>query len=145
MSQSRLDRALEQWSEVLGSDYVITGAAPLRAAETGTFATGHRIPAIVRPSNRAEVQECLRIATRWQVAVYPISGGKNWGYGSACRPPTVALCWISGAWTALWISAKNWHMLPWSPASHRPNCSPFCGNGAPRYGWIPRAPARIAA
>jgi 4-cresol dehydrogenase (hydroxylating) len=82
MSPARLDSALGQWAEVVGSDYVITGAAPLRAAETGTFATGHRIPAIVRPANRAEVQECLRIATRWQVPVYPISGGKNWGYGS---------------------------------------------------------------
>jgi 4-cresol dehydrogenase (hydroxylating) len=82
MSQSMLDNALGQWAEVVGPDYVVTGAVPLRAAETGTFATGHRIPAIVRPANRAEVQECLRIANRWQMPVYPISGGKNWGYGS---------------------------------------------------------------
>jgi 4-cresol dehydrogenase (hydroxylating) len=82
MSQSRLDNALGQLAEVVGSEYVVTGAVPLRAAETGTFATGRRIPAIVRPANRSEVQECLRIATRWQMPVYPISGGKNWGYGS---------------------------------------------------------------
>jgi 4-cresol dehydrogenase (hydroxylating) len=82
MIQASLDSALGQWAEVVGADFVITGAAPLRAAETGTFASGHRIPAIVRPANRAEVQECMRIATRWQVPVYPISGGKNWGYGS---------------------------------------------------------------
>jgi len=28
------------------------------------------------------VQECLRIANRYGIPVYPISSGKNWGYGS---------------------------------------------------------------
>ena len=74
--------AIRQWAGAIGSDYVITSAADLRAAETGTFATGHSIPAIIRPADRAEVQECLRIANRWRVPVYPVSSGRNWGYGS---------------------------------------------------------------
>src|SRR5450755_2598671 len=82
MYANRSAGAARQWADVVGPENVITDGASLRAAETGTFATGHRIPAIVRPANRAEVQECMRIATRWQVPVYPISGGKNWGYGS---------------------------------------------------------------
>ena len=82
MSQDH-DAALREWAQVVGVDHVVTAAAPLRAAETSTFATRQRIPAIVRPANRAEVQECLRIATRRQVPVYPISSGKNWGYGSS--------------------------------------------------------------
>lgn len=75
--------AARQWAEVVGPENVITDSNALRTAETGTFATSHGIPAIVRPANRAEVQECLRIANRLGTPVYPISSGKNWGYGSS--------------------------------------------------------------
>ena len=83
MSQTNHEAAFREWAQVVGVDHVITAAARLREAETGTFATGHRIPAIVRPASRVEVQECLRIAARRRVPVYPISSGKNWGYGSS--------------------------------------------------------------
>ena len=82
MIQVQQDAALREWSQAVGAQNVITTPAALRAAETGTFATRHRIPAIVRPASRGEVQECMRIATRRRVPVYPISSGKNWGYGS---------------------------------------------------------------
>ncbi len=74
--------AIEEWRAVVGEEHVIIAAADLCAAESGTFHTGNRVPAIVRPRNRREVQECLRIANRRRAAVYPISGGRNWGYGS---------------------------------------------------------------
>src|SRR5689334_18010189 len=74
--------AMLDFISVVGEANVSTHAADLRAAERGTYPTGHRIPAIVRPANRAEVQECLRIANRRRCAVYPISSGRNWGYGS---------------------------------------------------------------
>ena len=76
------DSVLLEWAHAVGPENVITDASSLRAAETGTFATDRQIPAIVRPADREEVQECLRIANRWQTPVYPISSGKNWGYGS---------------------------------------------------------------
>src|SRR5215467_7191639 len=82
MHYSDYDSAIRHWISVVGQDHVITSAPQLAAAETGTFPTGHRIPAIVRPANRAEVQECMRVANRWHVPVYPISSGRNWGYGS---------------------------------------------------------------
>ena len=74
--------AAAQWAQAVGPENVITDASCLRVAETGTFVTEQRIPAIVRPADREEVQECLRIANRCGVPVYPISSGKNWGYGS---------------------------------------------------------------
>jgi 4-cresol dehydrogenase (hydroxylating) len=82
MRHSDYDSAIGHWASVVGAENVTTSTAQLIAAETGTFATGHRIPAIVRPANRTEVQECMRIANRWNVPVYPISSGRNWGYGS---------------------------------------------------------------
>jgi len=84
------DSVLLEWAKVIGPANVITGEGPLHEAETGTFATGHRIPAIVRPGSRQEVQECLRIANRSGTPVYPISSGKNWGYGS--RMPAADNC-----------------------------------------------------
>ena len=86
------DSALYDWTTLVGPANVTTGLAELRAAETGTFATSNRIPAIVRPANREEVQECLRIANRHDIPVYPISSGKNWGYGS--RVPTADGCML---------------------------------------------------
>lgn len=78
--------ALESWIGLLGADFVVSDAASLRAAETATFATTQRIPAILRPANREQVQECLRIANRFHAPLYPVSSGKNWGYGSRVPP-----------------------------------------------------------
>ena len=78
----QLEAALRDWALAVGAENVVTQAATLRAAETGTFASDHHVPAIVRPASREEVQECLRIANRYGCPLYPISSGKNWGYGS---------------------------------------------------------------
>src|SRR5947209_8373737 len=82
--------ALDEWARIVGPEHVSTDPRELRAAETATYATGHRIPAIVRPLDRAQVQECMRIANRCGVSVYPVSSGKNWGYGS--RVPAADAC-----------------------------------------------------
>jgi 4-cresol dehydrogenase (hydroxylating) len=79
---AELDHAVSEWSALLGQEHVIVGQAELRDAETATFQTAQRVPAIVRPGNRDEVREVLRIANRRRVPVYPVSGGRNWGYGS---------------------------------------------------------------
>jgi 4-cresol dehydrogenase (hydroxylating) len=90
MGYSHYENALIEWSMALGPENVITEPSSLLAAETGTFAGGHRIPAIIRPGTRQEVQECLRIANLHATPVYPISSGRNWGYGS--RMPTADGC-----------------------------------------------------
>ena len=74
--------ALLQWESVLGRENLITQEEPLRAAATATFSVDRQIPAILRPANREQVQQSLRIASKFAVPVYPISSGKNWGYGS---------------------------------------------------------------
>jgi 4-cresol dehydrogenase (hydroxylating) flavoprotein subunit len=54
----------------------------LAAAETATFSTTQSVTAVLRPATCSQVQECLRIANQFRIAVYPISTGKNRGYGS---------------------------------------------------------------
>ncbi|HEX8984570.1 MAG TPA: FAD-dependent oxidoreductase, partial [Bryobacteraceae bacterium] len=83
---SAIDRAIQEWSAVVGREHVIDDAPALAKAGTATFATSQATPAIVRPADRSQVQECVRIANRLGIPLYPISSGKNWGYGS--RVPT---------------------------------------------------------
>ena len=82
--------ALRDWVRALGREWVVTSEEVLREAGTATFASDRAIPAILRPGSREEVQACVRIANRHHVALYPISTGKNWGYGS--RIPAADKC-----------------------------------------------------
>ena len=83
---SALETALAEWRSALGEEHVITEPEALASAETATFATTQRVPAILRPSTTAEVQACLRIAQAHRIPLYPVSGGRNWGYGSRVPP-----------------------------------------------------------
>ncbi len=74
--------ALERWIDVLGASFVVEDVETLAAAETATFQTTQRIPVILRPGSTEEVQATVRIANEYGLALYPVSSGKNWGYGS---------------------------------------------------------------
>jgi 4-cresol dehydrogenase (hydroxylating) len=82
MNRLALASALAEWSATVGAEHVVYDADTLRDASTATFATTGRVRAIVRPSNREQVQACVRVANQFGVSIYPISSGKNWGYGS---------------------------------------------------------------
>jgi 4-cresol dehydrogenase (hydroxylating) len=79
---------LLQWENVLGREYVVTEPSTLNQAATATFSSRQRIPAILYPKSRKQVRECLQIASENEVPVYPLSTGKNWGYGSRVPPST---------------------------------------------------------
>ncbi len=86
MTLSRLREALAQCATLLGPDRVCTGSTELAQANAATFMTEAVAPAILKPANRAHVAHCLRVANQYRVPVYPVSTGKNWGYGSAVAP-----------------------------------------------------------
>jgi 4-cresol dehydrogenase (hydroxylating) len=77
-----LARALSEWDVLLGATHVVREPGALRSASTATFPTRGQVQAILRPANREEVQACVHIANRYRVPIYPVSSGKNWGYGS---------------------------------------------------------------
>lgn len=81
-----LTRALQAWRGVVGPEHVLTDPATLSAAETATFLTTQRVPAIIRPGTREQVQGCVRVANEHKVPIYPVSTGKNWAYGSRVPP-----------------------------------------------------------
>lgn len=92
MSHTDTASALAAWERVVGPAFIKTNHASLEAAQTATYPTGERVLAIVYPADRAEVQSCVRVANHYGVPLYPVSSGKNWGYGS--RVPTSDGCVI---------------------------------------------------
>ncbi len=82
MNEGALASALCDWEAALGSAHVLSDPAVLRGASTATFRTAPVVQAILRPGTREDVQQCVRIANRFRIPIYPISSGKNWGYGS---------------------------------------------------------------
>ena len=74
--------AVSEWREALGTAYVSTDSEDLLRSGVATFPTASTVTAIIRPANRADVQRSVRIANRFRVPLYPISTGRNWGYGS---------------------------------------------------------------
>jgi 4-cresol dehydrogenase (hydroxylating) len=83
MDKGAFQSALHEWQRALHPSHVDCDERHLETAGIATFSTESRVRAILRPGSREEVQECVRIANRFRIPIYPISSGKNWGYGSS--------------------------------------------------------------
>eukprot|EP01034_Spumella_vulgaris_P030123 gene30124-37286_t len=60
---------------------------PTLAAYASSTASWSTLPAaVLRPHTRGEVEALVRIAAARRIALYPVSTGRNWGYGDACAP-----------------------------------------------------------
>lgn len=73
---------LTDFVNTIGQEYVITDGATLQLAATTNYLTQQQIALILRPATTAELQQCIKIANQYKQPVYPVSTGKNWGYGS---------------------------------------------------------------
>ena len=79
-----LDVALAAMAVVVGAANVLADETTRERYARSTAARPILPLALVRPANADEVAQLVKIAARAGVAVYPISTGKNWGYGDAC-------------------------------------------------------------
>lgn len=77
----RLHRAVAEWTTLLGAE---------RVSETDTDEYVHsttgahrRVSYVLRPARAEPIPALVRSAQRWRIPLYPVSGGRNWGYGSA--------------------------------------------------------------
>lgn len=78
------DAALRSWRDLLGSARVLDDAPTLNAFALSTSSWSTLPLAVLRPNTVEEVSEVVEIAGTHCIALYPISTGKNWGYGDAC-------------------------------------------------------------
>src|SRR5579862_7044014 len=77
-----LPAAISAWTEVLGSENVLTGEA-VQPYLANCLSVSRSIPAALRPANEAQIKDLVRIAQRYRISLYPFSTGHNWGYGTA--------------------------------------------------------------
>lgn len=76
--------AFAEWAAVVGADGVITDAAELARRGRTTLVSAPLPAGVVVPGSREQVAEVVRIAARHGMALYPVSTGRNWGWGDAC-------------------------------------------------------------
>ncbi|MCC6797809.1 MAG: FAD-binding oxidoreductase [Candidatus Hydrogenedentes bacterium] len=81
-----MSSVVEAWRAALGADKVDDCAATLDRYARTTQPSATRPCCILFPSTTEEVQAIVRIASEHRTVVYPISRGRNWGYGDACAP-----------------------------------------------------------
>jgi 4-cresol dehydrogenase (hydroxylating) flavoprotein subunit len=86
-----VDGALDEFRAALGREHVLAGDA-IAPFSRATFPTSQHVVGVLRPGDRDEVAACVRIANARKLFVYPVSQGKNWGYGS--RVPVRSGCLI---------------------------------------------------
>jgi len=84
--ESDFQAAVQQWRAVLGTEHVLTDQATLDDYARCTLPRGTRPRAVLRPGSTEEVSRVAAIANAHRVPIYPISCGKNWGYGDRCAP-----------------------------------------------------------
>jgi 4-cresol dehydrogenase (hydroxylating) len=81
MTSQDLSAALSLWRQRLGGDRVIEAAQFQNRYGLDTSGQSRVAPAALLAENRDDVCAALEIARRHRIPLYPISSGKNWGYG----------------------------------------------------------------
>ncbi|WP_394782020.1 FAD-binding oxidoreductase [Undibacterium sp.] len=78
-----LGTAISDWTKLLGADQVLDAQATRRTYGADTNGITRDLPGALQIQDSAQLPDVLRIAGRHGVPVYPISTGKNWGYGTS--------------------------------------------------------------
>ena len=79
-----LEQALQAWRAVLGPGRVDIDAAVLARYAASTAARPVMPLAVLRVASHEEVAAVVRTAGEFDMPLYPLSTGRNWGYGDAC-------------------------------------------------------------
>jgi 4-cresol dehydrogenase (hydroxylating) len=82
--EAHLEAALAELVQVVGAAHLLRDEATRERYARSTAARPVLPLALVRPADAAQVAQVVRTAARCGLPVYPISTGKNWGYGDAC-------------------------------------------------------------
>src|SRR5262249_30226805 len=104
---NRLARAVTGWRRLLGAGRVLFGRETLGYYGRTNLGRGPLPLAIVRPGKVGQIPGVLRVASAEGIALYPISRGRNWGWGEACPvTPGQAILDLAGLDRILEINAE---------------------------------------
>lgn len=85
VSSRQFERAIKAFTQVVGADWVLTSDQQ-RSTYVDFYAVtpnDHLPSAAVAPETVEQIQAILRIANEHKIPLWPISRGKNFGYGAA--------------------------------------------------------------
>ncbi|MDN5751875.1 MAG: FAD-binding oxidoreductase [Nitrosospira sp.] len=93
---------VEELQEQLGRDKVIVEVSELEMTSRTCIPYGETPAAAVYPISAEQVQIVVRLANAFNVPIWPVSTGKNWGYGekTACYPGGITM--ILERMTRIW-------------------------------------------
>jgi 4-cresol dehydrogenase (hydroxylating) len=83
-SSQQASAAIDALRAAVGHDHVLDDPVTLDRYALSTSAHSTRALAVVFPGSTQDVVAVVKVAARFKVPLYPISTGKNWGYGDAC-------------------------------------------------------------
>jgi 4-cresol dehydrogenase (hydroxylating) len=83
-AEPRFESALDRWRAVLGAERVSADASTLDRYARTTLCDAPRTFAVLRPARAEQLPHVLAVAREERVPLYPISRGRNWGWGDAC-------------------------------------------------------------
>ncbi|NHZ61447.1 FAD-binding oxidoreductase [Massilia genomosp. 1] len=78
------DRVLAALRAIVGADHASAELDALRRYSCSTAARATTPLAVVAPATQAEVVAVVRLGAELGLPLYPLSTGRNWGYGDAC-------------------------------------------------------------
>lgn len=76
------ERFAYELAKIVGDQNVIRDQERIGQYEQATFKTDQRIRLVVLPASVEEIQAIVCVANTFNVPLYPISRGRNWGLGS---------------------------------------------------------------
>lgn len=82
-SGASVKKAIREWEAVLGKKQVLLGSTLLQRYTCSAEGIIREIPAALLARNLRDVVAAVRTAHRHSVPIYPVSTGRNWGYGSS--------------------------------------------------------------
>src|SRR6218665_484212 len=82
-SAADLTSAVSAWQRLLGKAHVLDADEAQLRYGPDTSATIRFIPAALLVTDSSQLPAIMQIAQQFRAPVYPISTGKNWGYGSS--------------------------------------------------------------
>ena len=78
-----IDNAILAWQALLGTPQVLTGTQVADKYGNDTTGQTREVPVVLRILDSGQLPEVMKVAQAHGTPVYPISTGRNWGYGSS--------------------------------------------------------------
>lgn len=81
--QARFETALAEIAAVVGPEHVVHASDEVEKRARDIIPRAYEPVAFVYPGSQADVVALVKLANRFDLPLWPVSKGKNWGYGGA--------------------------------------------------------------